>query len=215
MTLFENNKQWLHEAGYKYYCFISYPNTKSKSLIKIIDRLREDIFDYLAQSIDNPELFIDKKNIKGGDKWAQSISENLCRSVAMIAVVTELYYDTNHKWCGWEWKNMFELSSKRLPDNNLYTIIPILIRKCEDLPSAIQKIQFYDISGPITSSKKYYQTNDYHRMISEIGEQIKNIAKCLVDNNAIADCEDFEMIQKSAFIHIEPYKQRQPRYKVG
>jgi len=214
MTISQETKKWLRDAGYKYYGFISYPDTKSKFLIRFVERLKEDIFDYLAQSIDNPELFLDRDNIKGGDEWEKSIAEDLCRSIALIAIVTELYYDPEHKWCGWEWKNMFRLSNTRLPKENFQTLIPILIRKCDDLPSGIRKIQCYDFSGLITSTKYYYLTNDYHRMINEIGQRIQNIAQSLSQNKAQADCENFKIVRRSAFLRKKTQKQREPRYKI-
>ena len=214
MTISQETKKWLRDAGYKYYAFISYPNTKSKSLIRVVERLKEDVFDYPAQSIDDPELFLDRDNIKGGYKWEKSIAEDLCRSVALLAVITELYYDPAHKWCGWEWKNMSTLSNMRLPKENFQTLIPILIRKCDDLPSGIRKIQCYDFSGLITSTRYYYQTNDYYHMINEIGRRIQNIAKSLSQNNAQADCEDFKIVRKSAFLRKKIREQHEPRFKI-
>jgi hypothetical protein len=136
---------WLKDAGYEHYCFISYPHGKRCDVVQLAHSLAEGIRRELRNYTDDAEklVFIDV-DVPGGTDWEERLRLALCRSVTMIAVCAPIYYE--HAWCGREFNGMLSLHQTRLSGASITPIIPMIVRKSADpLPEAIQRIQYLDL----------------------------------------------------------------------
>lgn len=195
--------KWLHEAGYEYHCFVSWPHTNNKDMTECAIKIKETIEAYLACSIPNPKVFLDESDIIGGAIWQKKLKNALCKSISMVAVCAPIYYHPSHKWCGQEWAAMNKLSKKRLPQIDFHTIIPLLLKKDNVLPIALSEIQYIDFSRVLLRGRNYYRTIDFRNKIWQIVGRIEQIACTIAQNQAIPDCAQFNFPNKSAFGDIE------------
>jgi hypothetical protein len=201
--------QWMQDAGYEYHCFISWAHTKSRDITECAKKLKECIEGNLAASILEPRVFLDETEIRGGDDWAKKIAQALCKSVALVAVCAPIYYHRSHEWCGFEWAGMDMLSKSRLPNEDFGTIIPIVVKKHKP-PEPISKIQFIDFSRVMIIGQSYLETPECKQKISEIVERIEEIAVTLSQNNARAECQEFQLPHESPFSDYEVQRQPAP-----
>ena len=203
-------EKWLKNAGYKYYCFISWPHTDSYEMTECAKQLEKDIKSGLSLNVPRAEVFLDDE-IKGGDNWLKKITETLCQSVVMVAVCAPVYFHPEHRYCHLEWTAMSKLSKKRFPDKKIHTIIPILLKEMRPWPEPIlkMKIQCYDFSRVMTLGRAYYEQPEYREKKNEIVERIVSICNKLSENEREANCQDFSLPKKplSSF----NYKKEQPK----
>jgi hypothetical protein len=95
------------------------------------------------------------------------------------------------------------LSSRRLLTEEIYTIIPLLIRTGDELPAAVAKIEYIDFSRILIRGPKYFHTNEFREKAQKIVSQIEVIAQTLANNNAMPDCTHFTLPPESAFFDYE------------
>ena len=191
----EDIENWLQDAGYKYYCFISWPRTKYKELNILIENLKCDIEGYLSLSFFDPKIFWDGE-IEGGDVWEETISYALCRSVALVAICVPIYY--RKEWCTREFFAMKELCKERFKKKALNSIIPLKVKE-HNLPQHVSKIQAFDFTDIIVRGEGYYQTDNYRSNVRDISEKIIELAKILLEDKVNANCEDFQLPEKATF----------------
>ena len=203
-------EQWLGDAGYNYHCFISWPRTQNLDITGCAQRLQRSIQELLAASVDNPQVFLDESEIKGGDDWESAMRDALCRSIALVAVCAPIYYHPSHEWCGIEWASMARLSSLRLRNENFHAIIPVIIRGANSLPEPVKRIQHHDMSRVITSGRRYFSTKEYRNKIDLIVKRIEQVAVTLSQNRVAADCEDFQFSTQSPFVEERLLEQPMP-----
>jgi hypothetical protein len=194
---------WLLTAGYEYHCFISWAHTKNRVMTECARTMKHMIEDTLALSIPNPRVFLDEEEIPGGADWEAKLLRALCRSVSMVSICAPIYYHPSHRWCGLEWAAMERLSQRRLLTEEIYSIIPLLLRTGDELPSAVAKIQYIDFSRILVRGPNYYRTNDFREKVQKIVNQIEIIAQLTVRNGVAPDCASFELPTDSAFIDYE------------
>lgn len=195
---------WLLTAGYEYHCFISWSHTKSSVLTDCARTLKRIIEETLALSIPNPRVFLDEDDIPGGVAWEAKLMHALCRSVSMVSICAPIYFHPSHRWCGIEWAAMAGLSKRRLLTEDVFAIIPILLRTGYDLPPAVTKIQYVDFSRILVRGTSYYRTNDFREKVKKVVDQIEVIAKLIVENNAEPNCMGFPVPADSAFADYDP-----------
>ncbi|MBZ5491472.1 MAG: toll/interleukin-1 receptor domain-containing protein [Acidobacteriia bacterium] len=192
--------QWLlNEGGYKYHVFISWPHTINTDLTECAQILETEISRRLATFFPLPKVFLDQHELKGGDEWKERLRHELCRSVAMIAICAPIYYHPMHDWCGREWAAMEQLGECRLKGQDHKTIIPVLFKKSEPLPNAVSKIQYIDITNVILQGRRYYTIQEFRKKVESIVERVRRIALHIGENQIKANCEKFEIPEKSAF----------------
>jgi len=206
--------QWLQQAGYEYHCFISWPHTKDTDVSDCAKYVKDRIEQRLASLVPNPKVFIDETGIIVADDWEKTLGRALCRSVAMVAICTPMYYHPAHRWCGLEWATMQALSAKRLPGNNFKAIIPLLARKSDPLPQAVAKKQYIDLSRNLTLGRRFYTTNEFRERMQTVIERIDEIAVALEANQSVPQCERFRFPKESAFLdyeaRLQPFPFRRP-----
>ena len=79
-------------------------------------------------------VWMDRKNIEGGDDWKKEINDGLLKAQVLVAVLTRHSVDETRRWIRFEHSEATRL---------LRPVIPLLIADCE-LPDYIQNIQFVD-----------------------------------------------------------------------
>lgn len=199
MMLDYEAEQWLWgNGGYKYHCFISWPHTANKEITECARALSSSIQNGLSSIFPRPKVFLDETEMTGGDAWERRLKDELCKSIAMIAVCAPIYYHPEHKWCGLEWAAMESLSDRRLRGKNYKSIIPVMVRKSDILPTAVSRIQYIDFSR-VTLRRGCYSCREFQERVEQIVERVREIIIELGQSRIRADCEQFSFPSTSAF----------------
>jgi TIR domain-containing protein len=190
---------WLGEAGYSHQCFISWPHHGSREITDCAWYLKEGIENRLRDETTAPSVFLDETSIAIGDEWPETLRKGLCGSVTMVAILAPMYYHPAHRWCGLEWATMDQLSQRRLPGAGFKSIIPVMVRRSTSLPAAVSGLQYFDVSGLLTSTGAYYRTNQFRSLIETIFQRIESVADAIAQKGSRAACDQFQFPTESAF----------------
>jgi TIR domain len=192
-------KRWLEQAGFRNYCFVSYPHQGGAHMTDFAARMRREIEDELKTQVTNPSVYLDTTHIPPGDDWPDNLRQNLCASVAMVAILAPIYLEEEHEWCGREWAAMDKLGQMRLPGTSIKPIIPVFFRKTE-LPAEAGARQPIDLSGISTKGSRHYSTPEFLAAIQKIVHQILEIATLIRQNDVRANVDSFELPRRSPFV---------------
>jgi hypothetical protein len=217
MSITPQVEQGLKELGYQYHCFVSYPRIRGADgsidsehpISQCALQLKDAIERGLSFSIPAPRVFVDVR-MGGGVDWDLTLKRALCESLVMVAVCASIYYHPSHKWCGMEWAWMDALGSRRLPNDELRTIVPLIIKVESSLPEAVLKPQYIDISRAWVQGKRYYSTNKFREHVGQIVAHIERVAEAITRRGSRTDCRAFDFPQESAFAGWEPAGQAFP-----
>lgn len=199
MPITPNLHYWLEHAGYKHYCFVSWPRTDNREITDCAENIRDGIAGRLSVFVPDPSVYLDRKYLTGGAKWPDVLKGELCRSITMVAICAPIYYHPKHLWCGLEWAAMDVLNNQRIPGCEFHSIIPVMVRKSDTLPAAVSQLQYVDVSGVFTTGRRYFKTKEFRQKLGEIVERIERVADALAIKNAITGCDEFNFPKKSAF----------------
>jgi hypothetical protein len=211
MAISLDTEQWLQRAGYEYHCFISWAHTPNRRVAACVKYLKQEIEEQLALSIHNPQVFLDERDIAVGDEWQRRVEHALCRSVALIAVYAPIYYRPPHLWCGREWAGMHLLSQRRLQGRNFTAIIPVMVKPDDPHQRDILGIQCIDFSKVTVCEDRYFKSKEFRKKVEVIVERIETIAEATAQNSSIANCDQFQIPQESAFADYRVKPQPFPR----
>lgn len=190
-------EQWLRDAGYEYYCFISWAHTMDTDMTMFARKVKEGVEKYLADYVHEPRVFFRETDVTGEARW-QELSRALCRSVAMVAICAPVYFHPRRR-CGLEWSAMDSLSRLRFPNDDLKAIIPAFFRKRGRLPQAVTMVHPVDFSRVTISGRHYYNTIEFRQKIAQIYERVETIALRTALSGAQMDCEHFRIPTEPAF----------------
>ena len=190
---------WLRGAGYQHHCFISWAHTINLEMTSCARELKSSIEQELALSIPTPSIFLDETGIPPGADWPEHLRQALCHSLMLVAVCVPIYYHPNHKWCGLEWATMDTLGQRRLEGQGFTAIVPLLFRRSETLPSAVEKLQYIDVSRQQIQRRRYYTTQEFRGVTLKIIERIEAVAKVFAERKVLPDCATFTFPTTSAF----------------
>jgi hypothetical protein len=196
-------EQWLEQAGYEHHCFISYPRIQNPDMIECAERIQRSIEENLALELNNPKVFLDK-SIRVGADWENRLRRALCRSISMVALCSPIYYHPAHRWCGLEWAAMWGLEGQRLRPEDDHAIIPLIIRDPNNLPDSVARIQYIDISRVTIAGRRYYTTQEFRSVITQITDRIISTALAIARNQAATNCGQFQFPPTSAFADYQP-----------
>jgi hypothetical protein len=199
MAISHDVKRWLEQAGFRNYCFISYPHTGGTQMTEFAVRVREAIEEELKYEISNPRVYLDTTHIPPGAEWPENLRQNLCASVAMVAVLAPIYLAEEHEWCGREWAAMARLGQMRLPNTSIKPIIPVFFRKTE-LPGEAGARQPIDLSRVSLKGRRYFSTQEFRSAILKIVQQIIEIVTLIRQNECRAEVDRFEFPERSPFV---------------
>ena|SRR5947209_5445704 len=189
---------WLRDNGFTNLCFISYAHIGETEMTEFARRLQTGILDELKYQVDEPRVFLDQKHIPPGNIWPQDLRDNLSRSIAMVAVLSQVYFSPTHSWCGKEWAAMDRLGTARLPRQSAQPIIPILFRETP-LPPAAQCIKHLNLSRNQITGRRYYTTREFKQAIRDIVGKIETIAELMFANRCRVLIDGFQWPDSSAF----------------
>lgn len=204
----------LLELGYEYHCFISWPHNKiDPRLQSFVKRVKEELEKELSNQILEPRIFLDLHDIKVGEVWSSRLYSSLCKSMAMVAICTPMYYES--EWCSREWTMMSDLSRKRLPrERHLSNILPIIIKrnsyKADDLPEEVLDLQYIDFSAYLIQGNAFFEEEFFKESMDKIIYQIEKIAEIIDTNTTPADCDDIKFPTNLAFNGYKRKPQRAP-----
>jgi TIR domain len=209
MPITPNIEEWLHNAGYEYHCFVSYPRIRNNEMMECAERVKEYIEAELAWTVNTPRVFLDR-SMTGGANWEMTLRRALCRSISMVALCSPIYYHPAHKWCGLEWEAMYGLENQRLQGEEFHAIVPLIVRDPKHLPNAVSKIQYIDISRVTIAGRRYYKTQEFRSHMRDVTDRIIKVAMTIARNQAATNCIQFQFPQNSAFENYEATTQSAP-----
>jgi len=117
----------------------------------------------------------------------------------MVAICAPIYYRPEHHWCGLEWAAMELISLTRLRGKNFKTIIPLIYRGSDNLPVAVSRIQYIDVSRVSLLGRRYYSQQEFRGKILQIVDRVEQIAEELWRSRIRAECDAFPFPTESAF----------------
>lgn len=189
-------KRWLDKAGFRNYCFVSYPHI-SDQVTEFAEKIQVGLRTELENFVSKPIVYLDK-HIPPGADWPEDLRQNLCTSVAMVAILTPIYLENEHEWCGREWAAMAGLGELRMPNSSLKPIIPVFFRPTE-LPHAAGARQPIDLSRVSLQGRRYYSTQAFSSAILRIKDQVIEIGRIMHDNRVYAKVDGFVLPERSVF----------------
>jgi hypothetical protein len=83
-------QSWFESAGFRNYCFISYPHTGETEMTEFAQKIRDKLEEELSYRVSKPSVFLDNTQIRPGEDWQFRLYENLAASVVMVAVVAPI-----------------------------------------------------------------------------------------------------------------------------
>ena len=194
-------EDWLKDAGYEHYCFISYPRVEGSAVMAVARAFANAIRTELKNFTEDwdKRVFIDE-DIAGGEAWEERLRLALCRSVVMVAVCAPIYYSKGHRWCGREYQGMLALKERRLPESPTGTIFPVIVRKNDPLPPPIASLEYRELDKEITLGG-IQRRRKFQDVIVEILNRVDSVATALRERNSVARCagDEFTLPSQSAF----------------
>ena len=200
MPITSPTRRWLFENGYLNLCFISYPRTGETEMTEFVERVQKAIQNEFKYQVSQPNVFIDTAHIAPGAIWPEHLKNNLKASIAMVAILSQIYFSDEHEWCGKEWGAMARLGSLRLPAPHLQPIIPLLFRDTALPPSAAVR-QSIDLSRSQILGPRYFSTNEFRVGIQKVVRQIEAIAEQIYANGCKANAHEIEWPVGSPFVN--------------
>jgi hypothetical protein len=198
MGISKETTRWLDTAGFCNYCFVSYPHTGEGPMTEFAEKIRDAVEVELRTLVSKARVYLDRTHIPPGAEWPEHLRENLGGSVAMIAVLSPIYLEEEHEWCGREWEAMARLGDRRFSNTPIKPIIPVFFRKTE-LPEEAGARQSIDLSRVSLKGRRYYSTQEFRGAILKIVDEIVEIAKLMHANKIQADVQNFVFPPKSPF----------------
>lgn len=203
MSIKSEDWLWLRDAGYRNCCFISYPRLQSRHVSDFARQLKRGIEEELDLWIPDPRAFLDESHILPGAVWPETLRDNLCRSICMLAILVPRYVEPAHEWCGREWAAMNHLGSIRFPNTDVKPIIPIFFRKFS-LPAPFDSLQGYDFSHPATSTVNSWRTEDFRRLVHNIVADVARLGTEIRRNACVHSPGQCQFPKESAFLAAAP-----------
>ena len=195
--------KWLHDSGYEYHCFISWAHTINREMAVCARAVKTAVEQELALSIQAPRVFLDEAAIPAGAEWPVHLQQALCRSLALVAICAPIYYHPIHRWCGLEWSAMDALSGQRLPGHSFKAIVPLLFRRSDPLPQAVDGLQYIDLSRQQIRGRRFYATQEFRIAVNKIVERIEAVANAVFGLKVLPNCDGFIFPADSAFADYE------------
>ncbi len=226
------------DKRFQYACFISYRHGQGELIKDFIEELTTAIENRLGLLGHPLKVFVDKERLKPSYSVDPGLAEAICKSVCMIVVYNNGYFDTNSPFCAREFCAMVDLEgerlrSKKLP-KKLNLIIPILLRHPEKLPSEIFDRNPCDLSEIYTNPEKHFQILKMKKKLNQSAleiaypKEMEKIAGVIDDmyrtltadgDDLCGDCIEFEfpadkevnkLLKKTAYIPAFPIGTTKP-----
>ena len=199
-------RNWLSENGYRYSCFVSWPNRSSEKVRRIVETLKKVIEGDALDSGLPAHVFISDE-VRIGTDWAGELSSALCASLTLVAICGPEYYASS--WCGREWAGMRLLGTRRLGQEHI-PIVPLILkpwpsgataglRQLETLPPLVKELQCLDLSRTLLRDAAPEDSAEFEEIASATVLKVAEVALSLWQRGSRASCEGFEIPERSAF----------------
>jgi hypothetical protein len=159
--------------GFEHACFISYkhpPKTAPRDhfyrrfavefRLQLEKRLATNVRTYLDEDADI------------GTSYPSELSQKLCKSVCMIAILVPEYPDSS--WCRAEWDAMEKLEGKRLGAGKRGLIIPVALRRSPDEWNNLLKRKPEDFSKVVVPENQLGSVSNVTK-IQRIAEKVAQL----------------------------------------
>jgi TIR domain len=187
--------------SYKYACFISYkrpPNWAAQPGLPLRDPNRHILAEFAKAFQEELDYFLSLPvpsfrdvNLVPGSMYPQQLSQNLCSSLCMVALVVPQYFES--AWCMAEWNAMTKFEIVRLGLGGGSLIIPVVvngdIRVLEQRFGGRTARDLRGLSAPGRQLRNP-RNRDKIRMIADI---INSMEGLLHGFTAWADCDQFSL----------------------
>ncbi|MEO7991402.1 MAG: toll/interleukin-1 receptor domain-containing protein [Chryseolinea sp.] len=173
---------------YNYDVFISYKTGGSN------DEWMNDLFmPWFREKLDNafanlelpePQIFIDKSEIKNGSDWQIAIKQAVAHSKMMVAICTPTYFRRS-EWCLREFTTMYYRAKKLgylTATKNSGLVQPLMRQMVSNLPLSIKAIQFLDYSQFNQVGPAFKQTSAYLEFQKRVEKDAQYISKVVKDS---------------------------------
>lgn len=220
---------------FEYACFISYRYAQGALIKEFIDELALALKNRLGILGFEKKVFVDRERLKHSHSVNPGLADAICRSVCMIVVYNNNYFDKNHPFCAKEYCAMVELEKERLGAKNypkkINLIIPIVLRHPENIPAEIINRNPCDFSKIYTDPEEHYRILNrkkkmrnqsyleiaYPKEIEEIAAIIVDVYNLLTLQNEemCSNCEQFDFPNEavvSKFLEKTAYR---PVFPIG
>jgi len=183
---------------YRYACFISYkrpptwqaspgnpaPDPSRHFLAQFAEVFQQELDSFLSLSV---RSFRDV-NLSPGSKYPRELSQNLCLSLCLVALVVPQYFES--EWCMAEWRGMakFEQTRSRTP-----LIIPVLISgDMRMLERQFEGRKAFDLRGVSTPTRQLRSNPRVRGKVQTIADMINNMGSRL-KGAALEECDAFSL----------------------
>jgi len=123
-----------------------------------------------------------------GSSYPTELSQKLCKSVCMIAIMVPEYADSN--WCQAEWEAMERLEARRLGEGRRGLIIPIALRRtAAEWDSLLKRkpVDFSKVSVPEQQLRSVKHSEEIQKIADKINELVSQIGE------TGEDCGQFQL----------------------
>lgn len=197
------------DSGFKWACYVSYRHGQGDLFKDFINELSTALENRLGLMGLGLRVFFDREGLTPPYSITPGLAEAICRSVCMIVVYNNGYFDKNNPYCAKEFSAMVELENERLRANGINhkfsLIIPVLLRRPTHLPDEIFNRSPVDFSSIYTNPERYAKLirlknklkqtmletaypNELNRIASTITETYTLLSK--LDKDLFARCHE-------------------------
>ena len=185
--------------GFKYACFFSYKHPPQGAPKRhfwkwFAEAFCQKLNEHLTSGI---QAYIDSQ-ASPGSSYPPELSQALCSSVCMVAILVNQYPDSN--WCVAEWNAMAELEEKRLGKGKVGLIIPITLQNDVAKWEYLTKRRPVDFSN-ITARSQLGNVGE-SKKIRDIAAIIDNWVKQI--SNTCEDCDAFQLAVSGEVVTYPP-----------
>jgi hypothetical protein len=178
---------------YQHSCFISYKHFPEPDSLEAAQHFELEFVNAFEKKIDffrQVALFTYRDGqlrSRPGVHYPAELARHLCRSVCMIAVLTQDYMES--KWCRAEWQAMERLEQARKIDTADGCIIPIYrggdLKKTKEFCGTRQLLDFSKVVAPKTQLDMVWS----RQTLKDIGTQVARLAAYI----SSVDCAGFSI----------------------
>lgn len=190
-------------SSFEYACFISYRHGQGQLMPAFIEQLTIALENQLGVRGLKLKVFVDKKRLKPSYFFDPDLANAICRSVCMIVVYNNGYFDKFNSFCAKEFLAMTELENQRLgpegPSRKKNLIIPIIIRRPEKIPDEINRRHPIDFTDFFIDPEKQIKLFDLQKKLSgrstlELAypQQMEQIAELIDDMYHVLTSSDID-----------------------
>jgi len=150
---------------YLYDVFFSYDTTMSEVVLEFTDRVKLEL--RALHGDPPPKTFIDVQEIRGGEAWADVLSDALVHSKVLVAFVTPRYIKSPFA------SREFKLFRERSRATGKALLIPVILRG-DSFPEYVNQLQWMDLrkTSSVATAQRVTETSHQARLLAERLEKL-------------------------------------------